>query len=146
VLAIRRYGALVHLVVVAALIRAPGEVLLCYRSANRRAYPAVWDFPGGHVERDERPLDALGREILEEIGVVVQLEALTVTPDLRVHEGDLDLSAWAVRAWEGEPVNCAPDEHDQVEWFEINHAARLTLAQSAYRPWLSTLSREIGAQ
>jgi 8-oxo-dGTP diphosphatase len=139
------YRALVPLVVVAALIRAPGEVLLGYRSANRLSYPAVWDFPGGHVETGEQPLDALGREIREEIGVALQLEALAVTPDLRVHERDLDLSLWAVRAWEGEPVNCAPDEHDRLEWFDINHAITMTLAQQAYRPWLSTLSREIGA-
>jgi 8-oxo-dGTP diphosphatase len=141
-----RYRALVHRVVVAALIRVPGEVLLGYRSASRQAYPGVWDFPGGHVERDEQPLDALGREILEEIGVAVHLEALTETPDLQVHERDLDLCLWAVRAWEGEPVNCAADEHDRVEWFDINRAVTMTLAQAAYRPWLNTLSREIGAQ
>jgi mutator protein MutT len=135
-----------HLVVVAALIRDPGEVLLCYRSEVRRAYPAVWDFPGGHVERDEDPLDALGREILEEIGVVVQLDALAVTPDLRAHERNLDLSLWAVHVWEGEPANCAPEEHDQVEWFDIRDAVTMTLAFPAYRPWLNRLGRELPAQ
>lgn len=135
-----------HLVVVAALIRDPGEVLLCYRSADRRAYPAVWDFPGGHVERDEHPLDALGREILEEIGVVVRLEALALTPDLRVRDRDLDLSLWAVRAWEGEPANRAPEEHDQVEWFDVSHAVTMAFAFPEYGPWLNRLSRELGGQ
>jgi 8-oxo-dGTP diphosphatase len=106
----------------------------------------VWDFPGGHVEKGEHPLDALGREILEEIGVAVQLKALTQTPDLRVHERDLDLSLWAVRAWEGEPVNCAPNEHDQVQWFDIKHAVTMTLAFPAYRPWLSSDQRALGRE
>lgn len=130
----------------AALFRVPGEVLLCYRSAKRRWYPAVWDFPGGHVDGDEKPLNALKRELLEEVGVGVQVGTLTEAPDLRVQTGDLDLSLWAVRAWEGEPVNCAPEEHDRIEWFDINHAITKSLAHPAYRPWLTTLHRDIAAE
>jgi 8-oxo-dGTP diphosphatase len=137
---------LVHQVVVAALIQDPGEVLLCYRSTDRRSHPAVWDFPGGHVEVDESPLNALRREILEEVGVAVQVQKLGERPDLRVHDRDLDLSLWAVRDWEGDPVNCAPEEHDRVDWFDINQAITMTLAHPAYRPWLTTLDRHIVAE
>jgi mutator protein MutT len=126
-------------VVVAALLRGGGEVLLCYRSAQRLAYPAVWDFPGGHVEAGETPLQTLRREVLEEVGVSVHTETLTETPDLRVTTGELDLSMWAVRAWEGEPMNCAPEEHDEVGWYDIGDAITKRLGQPAYRPWLATL-------
>jgi len=135
----RPYAALVHQVVVAALLRAPGEVLLCHRTAERRWYPSVWDFPGGHVERDERPLEALRREVLEEVGVAVDIGSLTEQPDLRLKTDDLDLSMWLVRAWAGEPVNCAPEEHDQLEWFDLNDAIDKSLTHSSYQPWLARL-------
>ena len=115
-------------------------MLLCFRSAQRRFYPSVWDFPGGHVEAGETPPNALCREVLEELGVTVQVATLSETPDLRVTKGDLDLSLWTVRSWEGEPANCAPEEHDRVEWFDINHAVVLErLAHPECRPWLATL-------
>jgi 8-oxo-dGTP diphosphatase len=121
-------------------------VLLCYRSTERDSYPAVWDFPGGHVDDDESPLHALSREILEEVGVAVHVHKLVEPPDLRVHDRDLDLSLWAVRDWEGDPVNCAPEEHDRVDWFDIDQAIAMTLAHPAYRPWLTTLGRRIVAR
>ncbi len=69
-------------VAVGALLRGD-DVLLCFRTAQRSAYPAVWDFAGGHVEPGETPLAALSRELLEELGVVVQVALLPETPDLR---------------------------------------------------------------
>jgi hypothetical protein len=55
--------------VVAVILRQADRLLLCHRAPTRRWYPDVWDFPGGHVEPEERPEEALRREILEELGV-----------------------------------------------------------------------------
>ena len=116
--------------VVAALLRRAGRVLLCHRSPDRRWFPDVWDFPGGHVEPDESAEDALAREIEEEIGVVI---ARPIDPPLATHEdGDLRLRIWLVRSWEGEPENAQPDEHDQIAWFTLAEARQLRLADSSY--------------
>jgi 8-oxo-dGTP diphosphatase len=56
-----------HLVV-AATLHSDDRILLCHRSPTRRWFPDVWDFPGGHVEPGEAPLQALARELLEELG------------------------------------------------------------------------------
>src|ERR1700726_4811085 len=56
--------------IVNALFIRDGMVLLARRSPHRTTYPALWSFPGGHVEQDESLTDALIRELREEVGVV----------------------------------------------------------------------------
>ena len=51
-----------HKVVLGALVRE-GRVLLVHRSPNKRAYPDVWDLPGGLIEAGESELGALTREL-----------------------------------------------------------------------------------
>lgn len=48
------------------------DVLLMKRAPNRRIFPNRYNGVGGHVERDEDPLTAARREILEETGLEVR--------------------------------------------------------------------------
>ena len=109
-----------HAVVVGALVR-DGRVLLAHRRADKRAYPNVWDLPGGLVEAGESELDALTRELDEELGV--QIVTGSASHLCRVTAGPRDeparLSAWLVRAWHGTPANLAPEEHDDIGWFTV---------------------------
>ncbi|MEW1953124.1 NUDIX domain-containing protein [Terrabacter sp. NPDC080008] len=107
-----------HRVVVAALVR-DGRVLLVHRSPSREAYPGVWDLPGGHIEAGESELDALARELREELAVeVVTSSAVHLCRWDADHDEDpVYLSAWLVGDWQGTPVNAAPDEHDDLRWF-----------------------------
>ena len=56
--------------VVAGLIEREGRILICRRSASGR-YPLKWEFPGGKVEPQETPEDALARELEEELALRV---------------------------------------------------------------------------
>jgi 8-oxo-dGTP diphosphatase len=56
--------------VVAALIRRPGQVLMSRRRADQ-SMPLRWEFPGGKVEPGEAPAAALAREVREELGCEV---------------------------------------------------------------------------
>lgn len=107
-----------HEVVAAALVRE-GHVLLVHRRPDRRAYPGVWDLPGGHVEAGETELAALTREMHEELGV--QMAAGSAIHLCRLDIGrdgeSVRLNAWLVDAWQGTPRNAAPDEHDEIGWF-----------------------------
>jgi len=86
---------------------------------NKRAYPDVWDLPGGVIEAGESELVALSREWHEELGVRIgtgsasHLCRLTAGPP----EEPALLSAWLVRDWQGTPANVAPEEHDAIGWF-----------------------------
>ena len=108
-----------HEVVVAALVRE-GRVLLVHRSPNRRAYPGAWDLPGGHIETGETELAALTREMREELGVQIAPGSATHLCRLDAGRGEesVRLSAWFVGVWAGTPTNLAPDEHDEICWFQ----------------------------
>ena len=68
-MSVERYSGR-HQIVAAMLLRADA-ILLCHRSRDRAWYPDVWDLPGGHIEAEESPGDALVREIQEELGVTL---------------------------------------------------------------------------
>lgn len=82
--------------VVAAILHSGNRVLLCHRAPNRRWYPDVWDFPGGHVEDGERPAQALRRELTEEIGVDVGVVVDTPVLHLIDDGTGFDLSVWHI--------------------------------------------------
>jgi 8-oxo-dGTP diphosphatase len=88
---------------VAALVR-DGLVLLVHRHPSRRWYPDCWDLVGGHIESGELPHQAVSRECLEELGVHVQ-DPLPIP--MTISDPTLDMHAFLVTRWEGEPVNAA---------------------------------------
>src|SRR4029453_7698389 len=55
-------------VVGAVSVDDAGQVFVHRRGPDRTLFPNCWDIPGGHVEPDESPLEALGREVEEETG------------------------------------------------------------------------------
>ncbi len=109
-----------HGVVVGALIR-DGRVLLAHRRPDKRAYPNVWDLPGGLIEVGESELDALTRELDEELGVQIVTDSASHLCRLTAGSSDEPalLSAWLVGDWQGTPVNVAPEEHADIGWFTV---------------------------
>ena len=119
---------------VAALIVEGQQILLGKRSAGRDFYPGVWDVFGGHVEQGETCEQALRREMDEELGITPTEWAHIGTwpePDAGRH-GVGRYHFYLVTAWGGTPHNRAPHEHECVEWFSPERAARLDLAHPAY--------------
>jgi 8-oxo-dGTP diphosphatase len=58
--------------VVAAVIEDEGRYLLVQRMPHA-VLPLLWEFPGGRVEMEETPEDALRREVEWRIGVKVEI-------------------------------------------------------------------------
>ncbi len=114
-------------VATAALVR-DGRVLLAHRHPKRRWYPDCWDLVGGHVEAGESAEQAVIRECAEELGIGIRDPrpvAMTFTdPAIEMH-------AFVVGRWDGEPVNAAPEEHDRLRWFAPRELADLELADPA---------------
>ena len=92
------------IVVAAALVDGEGRVLLQKRAPGR-FMAGLWEFPGGKVEPGERPEAALVRELAEELGIAVELDALQPAAFASADNAGrhMLLLLYICRAWEGMP-------------------------------------------
>jgi 8-oxo-dGTP diphosphatase len=61
-------------IVVAGVLFERGRVLLTQRKKGAHL-EGLWEFPGGKIDSDEDPRDALARELREELGIEVEVGA-----------------------------------------------------------------------
>ncbi|PKO94000.1 MAG: DNA mismatch repair protein MutT [Betaproteobacteria bacterium HGW-Betaproteobacteria-1] len=104
-------GKVIH-AAVAVLQRPDGQVLLGQRPEGK-PWAGWWEFPGGKIEEGETALQALQRELHEELGT----EAIEATPWLtrsfEYPEKTVKLHFFMVRLWSAEPHG---KEGQQLSW------------------------------
>jgi len=63
-----------HIVAITALIKNQkgDRFLMLKRNKNEIAYPGKWALPGGKIEKGEKIIDVLKREVLEETGLEIE--------------------------------------------------------------------------
>lgn len=61
-----------RIIVVGLVWNRRGQLLLCRMSPSRGVFPGQWGLPGGGIEPGERMLEALHRELMEELGIEVE--------------------------------------------------------------------------
>ncbi|HEX3629860.1 MAG TPA: NUDIX domain-containing protein [Candidatus Dormibacteraeota bacterium] len=127
-------------VVAAAVIEERDRVLLVRRDIEPGR--GLWGLPGGFVDWDEHPEDAMVRECREEVGIgVTPLELLTVLHIRQEEEGIVGLF-YRARLVDGAPI--AGDEVQQVGWFAPDHLPPLAFA--THRKILQRWSQEVAAR
>lgn len=104
------------LVVAAALIDEKQRVLLAKRPEGK-PLAGLWEFPGGKVEPEESPEQALVREFREELGV--ELSTACTAPFTFVSQDcgrfHLLMPLYLCRRWRGTPM---PREGQELAWVE----------------------------
>ncbi|MGH8971505.1 MAG: NUDIX hydrolase [Actinomycetes bacterium] len=98
-----------YVVGVVLVLRCGDDVLLL----DQRHDPTDWSLPGGLLERGESPREALDRELVEELGLVVPVASDQPTRTLvAVQERRIDL---VFESWADEPPELQVDGVEVVE-------------------------------
>ena len=110
--------------VAAAVICRNGKYLICHRPAHKR-HGGLWEFPGGKLEADESLLDALRRELDEELAVEVERvgQVLYTQQD----PGSAFVIEFVETVIKGEPVAL---EHADILWGTLDQLSTMPLAPS----------------
>ncbi len=127
-------------VAVGVIIRGDGKVLLGDRPAGK-PWAGWWEMPGGKLEPGESVLDALARELREELGIQMQVATPWVTYVHHYPTTTVRLYFCRVTQWQGEPRGL---EQQQLKWVDIASATELPdLLPAAYPPlrWLQLPTR-----
>jgi len=85
-------------VAVAVFLKPDGSVLLSSRPAGK-PYAGYWEFPGGKIEAGETVRDALKRELIEELNVVIDVAAPWFTFMMHYEHATVRLHTWRVTGW-----------------------------------------------
>jgi len=124
--------------VVGAAILDGGRVLLTRRSP-RMSMAGKWEFPGGKVEAGEEPRVALAREIVEELGLAVEIGE-RIGRGTALHSGRrIVLEVFAARETGGA---LHLHEHEEHGWFAAGELATLDWPE-ADLPILPALARRL---
>lgn len=106
--------------VVAALIWDKDRFLICQRPANK-ARGLLWEFVGGKVEPGETKDQALVRECLEELEIMLSvgdkfMEVTHEYPDIIVH-----LTLFNATIAKGKPQKL---EHNDIQWITVDEISQ----------------------
>ena len=107
--------------VVAGVLRdAQGNILLAQRPVDKHL-GGLWEFPGGKCEENESAVDALSRELHEELGLT-QIHSRPLI-QVRHDYGDkkIFLDVYLVTDWQGEPVG---KEGQPLAWVNLKEMER----------------------
>jgi mutator protein MutT len=110
--------------VTAAIIEKEGRILAARRGQGMHL-AGYWEFPGGKLEEGESPEECLARELDEELGVVVRVEAFFAESMYDYGDKIVRLLAYRVSHVSGA---FQPVDHDKLLWLAADELHTLMWA------------------
>jgi len=119
---------------------------LPFNSENKKIFmihhkkSGLWLSPGGHVDKGETLLEALNREINEELGVKDFFKEeqspflLTITPiENKIQPCKTHYDIWYLLHTDGSNFNINPTEFYGVRWLTINEAREIVVDKASVK-------------
>ncbi|MBE2294092.1 MAG: 8-oxo-dGTP diphosphatase MutT [Phycisphaerales bacterium] len=107
-------------VVVGIVTGADGTVLITRRPDDVHQ-GGLWEFPGGKVEHGESTMEALGRELHEELGIMLRAAEPLLQVDHAYPDRRVLLDVWRVTDFQGEPHG---REGQPLVWVSLDEIER----------------------
>ena len=99
--------------VVAAVIKDKNKIFCTQRGYGE--FKGYWEFPGGKIEENETPQEALKREIKEELTIDIEVGDLIDTVEYDYPEFHLSMDCFYAEIISGQ---IELKEHDNALWLE----------------------------
>lgn len=110
----------------AVVVNGDGQVLLIRRGPGARNEQGLWATPGGAVEWDETPAEAVVREVWEECGIEIAVFCQLGTFDHRLNDREQWISiAYLAQIMMGEPAIQEPEKCSGCGWFTLSELPTL---------------------
>ncbi len=112
--------------VVAAIIYFKNEILCVQRAKNKLSYISEkFEFPGGKIEQNETQIEALKREISEELKTSIDIKSFFMTVVHNYPDFELTMHSYLCNI---ESKNIILTEHISLEWLNLNELKKLDWA------------------
>jgi len=130
---------MIHYEVVAAVIVDDKDRIFCAQRGNYGELANKWEFPGGKIESGESRLDALIREIREELDTEIEVLNHIITVDHQYKTFKLTMHAFYSKVINGK---LQLSEHINSKWLERNELCDLDWADADV-PIINILKRGV---
>lgn len=105
----------VHVAV--GVISDGADCILISRRADHLHQGGLWEFPGGKVEPGETVVQALRRELCEELAIDITEQQALIGIEHDYSDKAVFLDVWWISAFAGEPQGC---EGQPLRWVPIS--------------------------
>lgn len=102
-----------------------GQTILAARRSSTMSLPDMWEFPGGKIEANESPEQALLRELDEELLCSAEIGALVETTEHEYDFGVVVLTTYYCSLVGEEP---RLTEHSEIRWVQAAELDQLDWA------------------
>ena len=119
----------VKIIPVVCAIIEQDDLVLCALRSEQMSLPEKWEFPGGKLELNELPEEALIREINEELNIEIKIiEALPIAEHAYVPEKIIQLIPYRCAIVDNErPI---ATEHSELRWVKRDELLQLDWAEA----------------
>ncbi len=115
--------------VVTGLIRKGSKVLVGQRPSGH-TLAGQWEFPGGKIEKNESPEQALARELMEELAIEAEIGSLKYASTHSYGDTGIVILFYEVLFWKGEPK---PIHHMDLRWIDLDELHSLPIPDANLR-------------